>query len=352
MTRARWALSQGVDVVLQLPAVFSLSSAERFAWGSVSILEGTGVLDCLSFGSEVTDPEILRRAAAVTGSESQKAKEALKTQLALGRSYPRARHTAYAAAGISEDVLRALALPNSTLGIEYLRSLERLRSKAEPVIIPRFHAMHDSNELAGKFASASAIRGALCEKNAGSLERFIPEEVFRDICSFEKNGASPVTQGSFSNIILYAVRSLSKQELKALPDVSEGFENVLYDAARSCASYEKFLFFAKSKRYTLARIRRISMYALLRITRELQIEAADPAALYLRVLGIRSGAKRLLGEIGRNSKYPLIIRASDPGNLSSSAERVFQNDIFCDEVYALGTGLPAASDFTKPLLIL
>jgi predicted nucleotidyltransferase len=161
-----------------------------------------------------------------------------------------------------------------------------------------------------------------------------------------------VTQGSFSNIILYAVRSLSKQELKALPDVSEGFENVLYDAARSCASYEKFLVSAKSKRYTLARIRRISMYALLRITRELQIEAADPAALYLRVLGIRSGARRLLSEIGKKAKFPLIVRGSDPGNLSSSAERVFQNDIFCDEVYALGTGLPAASDFTKPLLIL
>jgi hypothetical protein len=94
------------------------------------------------------------------------------------------------------------------------------------------------------------------------------------------------------------------------------------------------------------------MYALLRITRELQIEAADPAALYLRVLGIRSDARRLLSEIGKKARFPLIVRGSDPGNLSSAAERVFRNDVFCDEVYALGAGLPAASDFAKPLLIL
>ncbi|OQB24737.1 MAG: nicotinic acid mononucleotide adenylyltransferase [Firmicutes bacterium ADurb.Bin182] len=350
--RAKWALKGGADLVLQLPSALSLSSAERFAKGSVGILEGTGVLNYLSFGSEVTEADILHRAAHITSFETEKIKETIKTQLELGRSFPRARHNALAESGIQSEVVHALSRPNSTLGIEYIKALKQFGSKAEPVIIKRMHAMHDSSELKGSFASASAIRRAVECEDAETLKSFLPEQVFSDIAATQSLGQSPAGHKDFSKIILYAVRSMSEQDLKNLPDVSEGFENVLHSAARSCANYEDFLRAAKSKRYTLARIRRISMCALLRISRELQQSALDiSGSLYLRVLGVRSGARELLSAIAKNARLPLIIKASDLKYLPPAAMKLFRNDVFCDEVYALGAGIPAVGDLSYRLLV-
>lgn len=348
-TRAQWALLAGADLVLELPAVCAVSSAERFAAGGVRVLAGTGVLDYLCFGSETPDTEELIKAAEALRSEPPAFREALKEQLALGKSYPRARYDALESCGAPKALLKALSTPNSILGMEYVRFLQQYAPQAQPIAIHRVGAGYNDTVLAGEFSSATAIREALCNCNKSAYEG-MPMYVGG---YFRLGDNRCVTLSDADSLMLYALRMMSAQDMKSLPDVQEGFENVLFRASREAKTTAELLTLLKSKRYTLARCKRICICAMMGVSGKLAKSVFEEDALYLRVLGFKRTARSLVSAIASRRTLPLLVRRADTVSLSASAQAILEADIRAHDVYALLAKQEAPQrDFNVPPIVI
>lgn len=345
--RAKWALENGADMVLLLPAVFSLASAQAFASGSVGILHGTGIVDNIAFGSESGNAAALQNAAQMADDESAELKQLIRANLDIGLSYPDARAKAWQQ-HIGEN--RLLSSPNDILGIEYIRALNALGSSIKPIAVPRKGPCHDSPEFIDNIASASAIRAYLNGNAAVGCKALVPNSVFEDIDAAMLSGSAPITFQNLSREMVYALRRMTKEQLAALPDVSEGLENLLYTACRQHGDIISVLEQVKSRRYTMARLKRICMCALLGIHGN-PMEKLN--GLYIRVLGIRKDSMHLLSLMKQRASLPIIARFSDAEQLSAPQRYIMETDLAASDIASMGTFAPAPApfDFSRPLLI-
>ena len=329
-TRTEWALEGGADMVLELPDVFSLSCAERFAFGAVRILKGTGMIDCISFGSETGDTDFLIRLADIEPDH-----DVITKKLGEGLPYPKAFAEA------SGDALK----PNDILGVEYIRAVRKFAPDMGIYAVKRVGSSYDDCELAEEMSSASAIRKAL--KNSigitkmspavfDALVRTLPRHELECICEGMRKGVFPAAVEELSQAVLYRLRSMAADEIKTLPEVSEGLENLFIKYSRASDDVLQMLAGIKSKRYTMSRLKRIAMYALLGIDSDLQEEAAaNKDALYARVLGIRKSAAPLLDRL-KNADIPVVVRSSDRELLPPLARRIEAVSANAHRIRALG----------------
>ena len=291
--RARMALACGADAVFELPALFAVRTADAFARGGVAILDGLGA-DALSFGSEIADPALLSRLAALRFSEPEAVSEAIRRKLDEGKSHARARGEA-----ISEYLglsCEALNRPNAVLAAEYLRAIGERGSAMAPVIVPRRGDYHA--EALGEYASASAIR-AVWARGEDAVDA-IPEAARR--------WAVPDAMHPMDDVLLYRLRDMDEAALAGLPDVGEGLEHRLRRLCREMPGREALLEALKCKRYTRARLSRTLTHALLGMDRALVDAVPEPP--YARLIGFRRGAEALLGEIKGRATIPVVTRAA------------------------------------------
>lgn len=345
--RTAWALQNGVDLVIELPVVFALSSAEGFARGAVRILNGLGAVDALCFGSEHESLALLRQTAAFLVEEPPLFRESLREYLRQGLSFPAARALAVEN-HIGQAAAELLRSPNAILGVEYIKALLQEKSAILPLPIPREASGYHSKTLSGGIASASAIRAALLQNKANQVRGTLPPEVYHSLCG------GIIQEEDFALPILSLLRRETPESLRALPDVSEGLENRLFSAARSSGSLTALFMQAKSVRYPETRIRRICFNALLGISAARQRSGLkNGAPLYARMLGFRQSAADLLRRIKESASLPFISKAADYIKFPE-IEPLFLLDAAATDQYslALKTDREAGRDFTAPLVIL
>lgn len=329
-TRAQWALQAGADIVLELPCVFANSSAQSFAEGAVRLLNATGVVTDLAFGCEQASLSVLNQLLEVIVNEPPEYKACLKLHMKSGKSYPRARYDALQELGAPGSMLQELVKPNNILAIEYLRSLKRLKSSIRPLPIERIGSDYNDAYLTGEFSSATAIRNAVKSGDSqvtDALPLFVSGAM-----KFDEQ--FPVTSNDVGAMMLFKIRNMSLEEIRELPDVSEGFEQTLSAAAKTAVSAESFFESVKSKRYTLARCKRIGMSALLGLTKELQSEMVEDRNLYFKVLGLKKDARSLLSAIASISKVPIIMRNSDIFKCSETGRASLDIDALSTDILA------------------
>lgn len=298
-TRARMALKHGADLVVELPALFAVRSADQFALGGVLTLGALGI-DALSFGCETDDSALLTRLHAAFHGGDPALETDIRNRLQQGKSHARARGEAVATRfGIDAALL---ASPNLTLALEYLHAAEQLDKKPRFYPVARQSGYHD--QALHSLASASAIRAAILSKRPG-WESALPEDGARalDECLESGHYAEPT---ALDSTLLYLMRRAS--DLSGLCDVCEGFDNLFLRHARQATSREELLARVKSKRYTYARLNRFCAHVLLNLTRE--DAAAHPRPEYVRILGFREEARPLLRHLNAASTLPLIADAA------------------------------------------
>lgn len=327
-TRAEWALRGGADMVVELPDALALSCAERFALGGVGILAGTGLVEAIAFGSESGDTE------TVLGASEASADPALLSKLlGEGLPYPAALS---AALGIKLG-------PNDILGVEYARAARTICPGMELRAVRRSGSGHSDSELGGEFSSAGAIRGALAQCAGQTrmtpavfdgLVRALPRFVLDGVAGMMRKGVFPATLAGLSDAALYRVRAMTDEELRALPEISEGLENLFREGALVSSDADELLAHVKSKRYTMARLKRSLMCALLGIDERIQSEAVKKEALYIRVLGVSSRA--LLSELRGKASLPVIVRSSDRDTLPAAAAESERVSALAHRIRALG----------------
>ncbi len=280
--RARCALEAGADAVFSLPVLWTVRDAEHYARGAVSLLSGLGVTH-LAFGAETADAGLLRQAAALLESPDPVFQAALKEKLSSGAGYPAAVSAALSASLPAAKGL--LDRPNNVLAVCYLRAVIRLRLSPEPVIIQRTGGYHDAG-IDPAAPSASALRDGLARGNYAAfsavpeytagilrrrfLDRQVPDERIMDA------------------LLLSRLRAMDDREYLLLPDLSEGMENALREAARTSGSRRELIAALAGKRYPAARISRLCACVLLGITKE-QTESV-PLPENALLLGLRKNS--------------------------------------------------------------
>lgn len=356
-SKAEMALKNGIDLVIELPTLYSISSAENFAFGSMRILDSLGIVNAVSFGTEQSDIDTLDKFATVLFNEPKEYISVLNHELSKGISYPKARENALLL--YLNDIRKyanVLSSPNNILGIEYLKALKKLKSNMIPIAIPRNKVGYNSTEIVNDFASATSIRQMLITRNTKDIYKVMPESSYEILNNCVSNGqyVSSITQ--YEKEIIYILRKLSIEEIANIPDVTEGLENLIKEAANSCNNIQEFINIVKSKRYTQTRIQRILVYALLGITKKdmINLNKTNP---YIRVLGFNSKGRDLLSAIvSENPKLNIItsVKKFTDSNPNRNLMSILDKDIFATNVYTLGYEYDSFSnlDYTKKLITL
>lgn len=323
--RTNAALECGVDLVLQLPCIYAVSGAQSFAQAGVRILDALGCVDELVFGSECGDADKIVSAADAVYGERIKSK--LKSELEKGISFASARENALRS--IDGDAADIIKQPNNILGVEYAAALRKSDSRIIPATYAREGAAHDEEGGGHGISSASYIRRLI--KEGGVWKGYVPEAAEKIFADAVLNGEAMTDLSKLENAVLYKLRISSREELAGAPDVSEGIENRIFEAAREAVSLEELYLLAKTKRYSHARIRRIVLNSFLGIT---AADAAIPVP-YIRVTGFNCRGAQLLREIKGKTKLPLITKAADISFLGSDAKRVFEAECRAGDLYSL-----------------
>lgn len=336
-TRTEMALKAGVDLVIELPTVYALSSAENFADGAVKILNSLGVVDYISFGSEIGEITPLNDVASVLYKEPKEFSSLITTQLRSGLSYPKAREIALSQyfRG-SQKYNDILSNPNNILGVEYLKSLKRHRSHICPITIKRDYADYNSTTEKNGIASATAIRTMI--KNNKNVHRVVPYETYELLEECINNGKVIPDLSVFEKEIIYTLRRMTLSEVAELPDVSEGLENKIKFAANNFNRLSDLIENIKSKRYTQTRIQRILLYALLNISKK-DIEKSKKVNPYIRILGFNKHGKRIISAIAAaNPKLKIIVSVKKfmENSNDTTLKNMIAKDIFATNVYTLG----------------
>ncbi len=323
-TRARWAVRGGADLVLELPTVFALSSAETFARGGVATLAAAGV-EALSFGCENAGLSPLKRLANVL-TEPFLA-QALPPYLSQGLSYPAARQKA-AAEAVGPEVAQLLEKPNNNLAVEYLRVLPE---HMEAISIPR--NSHHDGVLSPEDISAAPLRRLLRKGQADEAAPYLAEpwegQVF-DLKWLER-------------AILAVFRQASVQELERLPGGGDGLAQRLCRAAGTASTLDELWERAKTRRLTAARIRRFTLQYFLGL-----LGGNTPKnPQYLRVLAMNEKGAAYLAQLKGACDLPIITKPADHKALLAQEARLTDLFALCAPV-----PLPAGEEFRRSPAVL
>lgn len=325
--RTQCALSSGFDMIIEIPVVWSMSTAEKYALAGVGIAEALGCVDVLAFGSECGSIKKLEYACnAVLSPEFC---NIVKIYLSQGITFAKARELAVKEL-FGDDISDILCSPNNILAIEYIKALKMIKSKIEPFTVKRIGSFHDSMNISGSTASSSYIRK--CIKNGDfSFNKYIPPSTYK-IIKYEiyKNHAPSLIE-NIERAILFKFRTITVNDLINVPDVSEGIENRILKSSRNVNSFDELLNKIKTKRYTLSRIRRIVLCAFLGIDRSLHSFKVQ----YIRVLGVNYRGIEILSKLKSCCNLPIITSYSQISKIISAGNSIFINECKISDIYGL-----------------
>ena len=356
-SKTKMAIESGIDLVIELPTIYSISSAENFAEGAIKILDSLGIVDYLSFGSECDDISILSDVANVLYNEPDEYKTLLSHELSKGECFPKAREKALMM--YLNNVRRfanVLSSPNNILGIEYLKVLLRQKSNIKPITIKREGSSHNDSIVSrsSKIASATAIRNLCLSNDFSLLQNVMPNSSFEILSDSIKMGNIVKNLSAFDKEIIYTLRKMSVEEISNLPDVSEGLEFAIKSAANECNSVVELLSIVDTKRYTKTRFQRILLYAILGITKK-DMQISKNIKPYIRILGFNNKGKGILSEISKkNRKLELVSSVKkfmDKGP-NKNLKLMMEKDIWATNVYTLGYDYESKAnlDYTQKLI--
>ena len=316
--RAQAALKNGINLVIEIPSVWAISTSERYARAGVMIADSLNCVESLVFGSESGDLKALASFAKVL--DDPNFPNCLKKYTETGVTFAKAREIAVQEILTNLDTSLCMQNANDNLAIEYIKNLNKINSKITPVSIKRIEGEN--------IISASKIRNLI--HSDIDFKNYLPKNSEEIIHKEIKNKLAPTSTKNAEKMILYKLKSLSKSEFKDLPDISEGLENRFIKFINNLENIEKILLEIKTKRYTMSRLKRIIMAAVLDIKNENQKEDVP----YIRILGADEKGIEILKK-SKNFALPVITKYSEAKNLSTFGYKIFEKECFCTSIYGL-----------------
>lgn len=353
-SRARMALESGVDLVVELPVEYCLSSAEGFAEGAVTILNNLHI-DSLCFGCEDADASSMSELVDILLNETDDFKKCLTKHLNQGMSYAAARKEALSQyTGGKYD--KFISKSNNILGIEYIKAVKKHNFDIKFLPVNREGADYN-DEVYSDFSnpSATSIRTAILN---GRLEEIALPSQTREVIS--NSSAFPVFFDDFANLLYYKLEQelirtgYNKEEfvniLSQYKDISTDMAGKIYNEyTKNCnascyPSLSDFAQIIKTKQYALSRIKR----ALLRIVLDLSSDASPES--FIRILGFSGKGREYLSYIKTmDENVPIITKVADYKELYYS--QIHAHNVY-RQVCNAKFGVSPVSDYLfKPIII-
>ena len=281
--KTKIALENKIDLVIEMPFVFSTQGADIFAKGGIQILNNLKV-DKLIFGSESNNIEQLTKCAKIQLTEEYD-KKTLE-YVNNGLNYPTATSLALKELGGTQ-----IEDPNDILGICYIKEIIKQKSNIEPITIKRTNNYHDKH--LNKISSATAIRKALKENK--DIKKYIPKETIKNInkdCFIE----------NYYKYLKYKI--ITEDNLEKYETVDDKIKYRIKKYIYESNTLDELIEKIKTKRYTYNRIKRMLLHILCNFTKEENKKCKD--IHYIRILGFNESGKKYLHKIKKQTNIPII----------------------------------------------
>ncbi len=321
-TRAKNALQAGADAVFELPSLFVLQSAEGFAGGGVRLASALGATH-LCFGSETTQMGQMSDIANLLYHQPDILRRTLNHYLSYGLSYASAMQQTLE--HLLPSVSSQIFAPNAMLGLEYMKAILKYQSPLAPVALPRKLPI-----------SASRCRVALLDGKPCEIPPYVSKQA---------QARALVSMQSMEDMLLYQLRRMEETTLSFLPHISEGLENRLFAAVQQSTNLEELLRYMQTRRYPLARIKRLLCCALLDITQEQMDRANRLGPQYARLLAINPNNQQVCQSIA-NATLPICSKGTKARSFSQ-----FQLDRRATDIRSLAANEPCGLDFTAKIAV-
>lgn len=306
--RTEMALNNGVDLIIELPTFYAVSSAEFFAKGAVSILNSLNIVNNLFFGSEIGDAKALSEIAKTLISEDERFQNILKENLSLGLTFAKAREKSLIEYLNNSEINNIITSSNNILGIEYIKAILKLNSSINPVALKREGSNYNDKSLSQTFSSATSIREVLKNtSNIEDLKNIIPLESYEVFSKLQEQDYRFNFEEEMFKYIKYKIQT-NCVNFNNLYEVTEGLDNKIIKEISSSNSLHEFILKIKSKRYTYSKISRILTHIYLGLDNDDFKDIANENNLYVRVLGFNKTGREILSLIKANSSIPLITK--------------------------------------------
>lgn len=340
--RAKQAVENGADLVIEIPAAFASSDAGNFAYKSVSILNDLNI-DAICFGTETDKIEKLNYISNILTLKDSEIWNDIRKLLKNGISFANARKNALNKF-LGEKEIEVLSCPNNILAIEYLKSLKILNSNITPFAIHR-KGDFNSETLENCYTSSTSIRKAL-EKNYNLqyIQKYLPENVFEYL-----KGNKATFNNNFFEILKYKIMSMNKSELENINGISEGIENKIKKEICDSYSYDDFIFKIKSKRYELSKIKRVLINILLNISKENFKLLKENRSNYAHILTFNHNNKDILSYISKTSNIPIIssLNSKKISYLNKYQKLSLDIDIYASNIHSMLNKQKLNKDYTN-----
>ena len=282
--KAKIALNNQIDLVVELPFFYATQSADIFAKGALEVLNHLKI-DILAFGSESNDLEKLTTIAKIQ-IENQEYQEKVKNYLNTGINYPTALSKA-----LNDIIGYTTKEPNDLLGISYIKEILKLNSSIKPVLIKRIGSYHGEQEE-NDIASASLIRKKI--QNQEKVTQYLPSNT-------EKYLHKNLTLENYFPYLKYKI--ITEKNLSIYQTVDEGIENKIKKGIYTTNTWKELVESLKTKRYTYNKINRMLIHILTSFTKE---EANNIKIDYIRIIGFNKKGKNYLNKIKKELSIPII----------------------------------------------
>ncbi|MBO0475059.1 nucleotidyltransferase [Enterococcus ureasiticus] len=330
-TRAKEALNNGVDLVIELPFAYAVQSADYFAAGGIKLLQALQC-DALCFGTDnqtEMDYELFGDFVNKNQTEIDQTYQQIKNN---GMSYPQQMtevfRKLYPNSGLD------FSSPNHILGLSYAKENAAYEKPMRLYPLKREQAGYHDTNIYQEFASATAIRKAVFSEQLDQIKQVLPAQVAIDLAN-----SATVSWEDYWPLLKYKLISSSITELKGIYQMKEGIEYRLQEAAKTSDSFQVFMEQAKTKRYTWTRLQRLATYILNNVKQQ-EIENAWNQS-HLQVLGFTEQGQRFLQEEKKNLALPLVTK------MSKSLKSQLALDIRSNQLYQLGNHRVSEQSFGR-----
>lgn len=342
--RTKMALAAGVDIVIELPYVYSTALAEQFAFGAIFLLDAIGCQQ-FAFGSESGELAPFLNTYQLMHDEQSTYHNTIQQAMQQGVSYPVALQQAYQTIlGEQErEHYIDLSQPNNILGFHYIAAAKKMNALIQPYTIQRIEAdYHEDVDYTKKIASATGIRKAIFQQQA--FDAFLPNTSSEQLQNWQQQFGQFVQWESFWPLLQYAILRHNAEQLTAYADVKEGLQHSILKHAAASNSYAQFMNALKSKRYTWTRLQRMITHIFTGITKDQLHQFEAPS--YLRILGMTANGQSYLSQHKKSFSLPLISR------VGKANDSMLQLDIHAANMYRLGmqqfTQQKISEDYKSP----